>query len=92
MVSMNGGKLRFRLKTNGVTSTLVGNTTIPLNVKTVGRVVYDGTNMSIYVNGQLDAQVNKSGDMDGSTDEVWVGANPPDNWAPFNGLISVTIN
>ncbi len=92
MVSMYRSRtLRFRLKTKGNTTTLYGNAVIPRNVRTVGRVVYDGSTMSIYVNGQLDAQRTKTGDMDISNAETWVGGNPPDNYGPFDGLISVTV-
>ena len=92
MVSMYNGTLRFRLKSAGVTSTLIGSTQIPLNIKTIGRVTYDGANMSIVVNGVLDAQLSKSGDMDSSSAEVWIGANPPDGYSPFDGLISILVN
>lgn len=92
LVSMFNGKLRFRLKTNGNTSTLIGNAQIPLGVKTVGQVTYDGVSMKIFVNDVLDVQSSKAGDMDASAAAVWVGGNPPDNYSPFDGLISVTVN
>ena len=92
MVSMSDGRLRFRLKTNGITSTLYGNALIPLNTETSGKVTYDGSQMSIYVNGLLDASLTKTGNIDASTDEVWVGGNPPDNYGPWDGEISVTVN
>lgn len=91
MVSVRENKIRFRLKTNGVTSTLWGNATIPLNIKTTGQVTYDGSVMSIFVNGQLDVQLGKTGNMDQSNDEVWVGGNPPDNYRPWDGLIQVEV-
>jgi len=92
MVSESNNRLRFRLRTNGNTSTLLGNAIIPLNVKTVGSAVYDGQNMSLFFNGQLDAQLAKSGDMDVSNAvEVWVGGNPPNNSGSFDGLIKVTV-
>jgi hypothetical protein len=92
MVSMMSGAIRFRLKTNGNTSTLIGSTAIPLGVKTVGRVEYDGTEMQIFVNGVLDASMGKTGLIDQTADRVWIGANPPDGYSPFDGLISVTVN
>ena len=92
MISMSSGAIRFRLKTNGITSTLVGNTLVPLGQETTGRVEYDGTEMRIYVNGSLDASLSKAGPVDQTTDPVWVGANPPDGYGAFDGIISVTVN
>jgi len=92
MVSEHSDALRFRLKTNGITTTLLGTTTLPLNVKTSGQVTYDGVNMQIYINGVLDASVPKTGDIDQSNAEVWVGGNPPDNSGPWEGEISITVN
>ena len=93
MVSMTGNNhvLRFRLKTAGTTHTLFGSMSIPLNTKTVGRVTYDGSAMLIYINGQLDAQRSKTGDMDTSSAQVWVGGNPTDNYGAFDGLISIMV-
>jgi hypothetical protein len=91
MVSLFNGALRFRLKTNGSTSTLIGNAQIPLSVTTVGRATYDGSEMVLYVNGSRDAARAKTGDMDSSSAEVWVAGNPPNNYGPFDGLIAVTV-
>lgn len=93
MVSMyDGDVLRFRLKTNGNTTTLRGNTVIPINTKTYGRVTYDGSEMCIFVNGNEDVCTPKTGDIDTSTAETWVGGNPPDNFGSYRGLLAVDIN
>lgn len=86
-----GNNIRFRLKTNGTTTTLIGSS-IPLNQETTGRAVYNGTQMQIYLNGSLDVSTNKTGDMNASTTEVWVGANPPDASGQWDGTIAVTVN
>jgi len=81
---------RFRLKTNGFTTTLVGPSVIPLNTLVEIRATYDGASMRLFVDGALDAQTAKTGDMNQSNKPVWVGANP--NGAGFwVGDISVEV-
>ena len=87
----SGKAIRFRLKVDGNTETVHGVFQVPLNVKTVGRAVYDGSQMLLYINGALDSSENVTGDIDVSNDEVWIGANPPDGYSDFDGLISVTV-
>lgn len=91
MLSMiNNNQPRFRLKTAGFTSTLIGNTQIPLNQLTTIRAEYDGTTMAIYVNGQLDVSVVKSGNIDTSNAQVQVGSQP-DGSRAFDGTIKVKV-
>lgn len=91
MLSTRLGKARFRLKTGGVTSTLIGATDLPLNQPIELRATYDGSEMRLYVDGQLDASMPKTGDMDQSDASVWVGANPPDGAGGWVGEIEVTV-
>lgn len=86
----DGGVARFRLKTQGFTTTLVGTTPIPVGVPTEIRATYDGAMMRLYVNGQLDVETPKTGDMDQSTKPVWVGRNP-DGFGPWVGEIAVEV-
>lgn len=90
MVSLDNGRLRFRLKTNGVTSTLYANTQVPLGNST-GRAVYDGSEMRLYLNGQLDGVLTKTGQITQNNWPVAVGAQP-DGSNPFQGQITVTVN
>ncbi len=80
--------LRFRLKTQGNTSTLVG-TGAPLSLGQWHHVsaVYDGTEMRLYLDGELVGRVAKTGaiDRDGSV-PVNIGRNP-DGYGTFDGAL-----
>ena len=87
-ISNSGIKLRFRLKTNGVTSTLISNGAS----LTVGQwvhvaAVYNGSSMLLYQNGSLVGSLAKSGSISTSNSMVWLGNNPPYADRAFDGLI-----
>lgn len=72
-------RLRFRLKTNGVTSTLIA-ATGNLSTKTWFHVaaVYDGATMRIYKDGVEVGSMAKSGNMTSNSNAfVWIGGNSP---------------
>ncbi len=84
----NGMKLRFRLKTDGTTSTLIANS----GDLTEGEwifvtAVYDGTDMILYKNAIKIGRMSKTGTI--STDplvDVNIGKNPVNGYE-FRGLI-----
>jgi phosphodiesterase/alkaline phosphatase D-like protein len=80
--------LRFRLKTDGDTTTLVANTgNIPLNQWSHAVARYDGSTMTLYLNGQEVGSTAKSGEL--STDAnvgINIGRNPS-GYGPWNGMI-----
>lgn len=83
-------RLRFRLKTNGNTSTLIaGSGNLQSNVWTHAAAVYDGSNMILYKDGAEVGRTSKSGSL--STNggvNVWIGNNPPSaSSRPFDGYI-----
>lgn len=89
-ITNNGDvRLRFRLKTNGVTTTLKGSS----EALATGQwyhvaAVYDGTEMKLYKNANLDiATISKSGNIDnGSNVDLLIGSNYSD-YAEWDGLI-----
>ncbi len=84
-----GVHLRFRVKTNGTTTTLKGlSEEIPLGQWCHVAGVYDGSQMKIYVNAVADtAVINKTGNIDASpSTDVLIGANPSD-YKPWDGVI-----
>ncbi len=85
---VDGPKLRFRLKTDGLTSTLVaGSGTLDLGVWTHAVATYDGVAMRIYKDGILVGNLSKSGSL--STDPAVparIGRNP-DGYGPWDGII-----
>ena len=87
-VDSGGMKLRFRLKTQGSTSTLIaGSGTLSPGVWTHAAVTYDGTMMRIYKDGGPVGSTPKSGSMDaGNSVQVAIGRNPT-GYGPFDGLI-----
>ncbi|MGR9117477.1 MAG: LamG-like jellyroll fold domain-containing protein, partial [Gammaproteobacteria bacterium] len=89
-VNATDTRLRFRIKTNGVTSTLIaasGN----LSNKTWFHVaaVYDGQTMRLYKDGVEVGSKAASGNITANSNvPVWIGGNPPDATSrPWKGQI-----
>ena len=88
--SGNETRLRFRLKTDDATSTLIaGSGDLPGNVFVHVAAVYDGSTMELFVDGASVGSVAKGGSL--NTDPsvaVWIGGNPPDAGGhPWDGVI-----
>jgi len=77
-VDSNGMKLRFRLKTNGVTQTLIASTgTIEPGVWTHAAAVYDGSTMRLFKDGVEVGVTSKTGDLTpGDSVNVAIGNQP----------------
>jgi hypothetical protein len=77
-ISSGGAKLRFRLKTGGVTTTLIAtNGELPENQWLHAAAVYDGAKMELFLDGVSVGSASKSGAL--SQDPgvpVWIGGNP----------------
>lgn len=87
-IKKNGSKLRFRLKTNGITTTLFGNTTIPVGEWVHAAATYDGANMRLYFNGVEDGSTAKGGTISTSPSAgIRIGDNPVSSQRNFDGLI-----
>jgi hypothetical protein len=71
-------RLRFRLKTDGATSTLIASSgNLPEDSWVHAAAVYDGSSMLLYLDGILVGSTGKTGNL--STNPavpVWIGANP----------------
>ncbi|MGB5478251.1 MAG: LamG-like jellyroll fold domain-containing protein [Thermoanaerobaculia bacterium] len=83
-------RLRFRLKTAGVTTTLIATSgNLPEGEWVHAAAVYDGTNMRLYKDGQLVGSTGKSGSLStNSSVAVWIGANPDSATdMPWDGII-----
>ena len=86
--SSANGLLNFTVNGAGFTSSLPSNRPIPLNewVNIVG--VYDGTRMSLYMNGNLVAsQLLANGIINNSSVIGVAGANAQGGWGGYTGLI-----
>ncbi|MBN1275122.1 VCBS repeat-containing protein [Candidatus Woesearchaeota archaeon] len=84
-------RLRFRLKTNGDTGTLI---TSPVSNNEWVHVtaVYDGQYMRLYKNGAETGKLAKTGTITTSGAQVWIGDNPPIvNSKPWDGIIDDVI-
>ncbi len=87
----NKTRLRFRLKTNGRTSTLIASSgNLTNGVAFHAAATYDGTTMRIYKNGVEVGNLPKTGNIDtNNTTEVWIGDNPDIVGSrPWKGIIS----
>ena len=88
MISTSGTKLRFRLKTDGVTSTLIANSgDLTTDTWIHATVTYDGSQMKIYNNGVEVGSLAKTGTL--STD-ITVNANigrNPNGYGTFDGAL-----
>ena len=83
-------RLRFRLKADGSTSTLIaGSGDLETGAWTHVAAVYDGRTMRLYKDGRAVGSMPKTGaiDVDASV-PAWIGDNPPDAGSrPFLGLM-----
>ncbi|MEA3248076.1 MAG: LamG domain-containing protein, partial [Nanoarchaeota archaeon] len=90
MLSTWSGKLRFRVKTDGTTSTMAASSgDLQEGVWIYAVAVYDGSNMILYKNGQQVGSTSKTGIIsERDWVSVWVGNNPPSSTSrPFDGII-----
>ncbi len=86
----NGMKLRFRLKTNGVTTTLIASSgNLTPGVWTHAAAVYDGATMRIYKDGVEVGTTSKTGALSTSSAvNVAIGNQPTGGGSmPFDGSI-----
>ena len=81
-------RLRFRLKTDGITDTLIatdGNLTTDQWYHVAA--TYDGAFMRLFLDGSLVGSMAKTGSIDvNAAVDAWIGQNPG-NYGPFDGLI-----
>jgi hypothetical protein len=85
----NGPRLRFRLKTGGTTSTLIGSgPTIPTGTWVHAAASYDGTTMRLYQDGVLVGSTGKTGLVDIAPGvAAWISANPGKTGQVFDGRV-----
>jgi hypothetical protein len=70
-------RLRFRLKTNGKTHTLIATKGNLNKGKWVHfAAVYNGSNMQLWQNGKIVGSRKKSGSISGGKAKVWIGGSP----------------
>ncbi len=65
LIDILSGKIRYRLYATTLT-VLEGSETLITTNRYLFTMVYDGSNMMIYVNGKLDVSVGKTGDLTGN--------------------------
>ena len=90
--TLQGDKLRFRLKTNGITKTLISpNGTLSTETWTHIAAVYDGTSMRLYKDGIQVAVTSKSGNINSDPNVLAALGNQPEGVGggqrPFDGLL-----
>lgn len=80
-------RLRFRLKTQGTTSTLIANAgNLQLETWYHAAAVYDGAAMRLYLDGADVGTLPKTGDItENPAAAIQLGANPPDAYSPLDG-------
>lgn len=87
-INKNGIKLRFRLKTNGKTTTLFGTRNVPKGEWVHVAATYDGGNMRLYLNGKADGSIGKAGVISANASVgIRVGDNPKSGKRNFKGAI-----
>ncbi len=90
MASGEATRLRFGLKTDGVTTMLTSSSgNVPENQWVHVAAVYDGAAMRLYMDGQQVGSKAKTGSITTNSDiSCWIGGNPPtDTVRPWDGQI-----
>lgn len=91
MVSVSSSRVRFRLKVNGLTRTLILQTPTVAGGQYTGQCSYDGTELKIDYNGQT-ATLAATGDINAEAWDCWVGNQPGANPLPgYVGDLTVTV-
>jgi hypothetical protein len=82
-------RLRFRLKTNGTTTTYIADSgNLSTGVWTHVAAVYDGSNMILYKDGVEVGRTAKTGTIDTNPAiPIWIGNNPTNANRPWDGII-----
>ena len=87
-VSISNGRLRWTIKTNNGVTDLDSETPLSLNTLYNFTVLYDGSYMEIYFNGQLDAFKQWTGTILQTTNALTIGQDlPGDNTYNFSGVL-----
>lgn len=86
MLSDKNSNLRFRLKTNGTTTTLIGDGTLPTNTWVHVAAVYNGSTIKLYQDGEEVGSAAKTGSIDHNTQQITLGMNP-DNTNHLQGKL-----
>lgn len=87
-IRSGGIKLRFRLKTEGgVTQTLIGSSVLPSGTWVHVAATFDGSQMRLYVNGQLDGALSHSGSIALDDSVPAVLGDQPQGERSFDGQI-----
>ncbi len=87
-LTLDSGQVRprFRLKTDGTTTTLFPSSgALAEDVWVHLAAVYDGNAMRLFVNGTQAASTAKSGEITASAASIFLGANPPSGSAALAG-------
>jgi hypothetical protein len=81
-------KIAFNISTDGTNEVGVySNTVIPNNAWTHVAGVYDGTELKIYINGNLENTLSHTGTISVSDLPFYIGKAPWTNYNNYNGLI-----
>jgi len=83
-------RLRFRLKTEGTTATLIASSgDLSAQTWSHAAAVYDGSAMTLYLNGTEVGSAGKTGALSTNSEVfAWIGSNPPTVGSnAFDGLI-----
>ena len=87
-IKNKGSKLRFRLKTDGKTSTLIGDKNIPTGKWVHVVATYDGSAMRLFLDGQASGVVSKTGKISTNASVgVRLGDNPGSSKRHFDGTL-----
>ena len=86
--AIDGSSLRARLKLSGNTETLIGSAAIGTGTWTHVALTWDGSVLTLYQDGTAVASAAATGTIDQDPSvPVWIGANPTDTYAAWNGAI-----
>ena len=84
-------KLEFRPTLNGARQRIESTADVPLDQWTHLAATYDGTEVTLYINGEIDKSTPVAGEMMTNDKDLWIGAS--EFWTPrfFSGIMDEAV-
>jgi len=80
--------IRARIKVNAITTTVIGTTTLIANQWHHGVGRYDGSNVSVWLDGVNETETARTGDLETASHDIFIGRNPGSDTDEWDGRLA----